>query len=80
MEHIAVPCRTTTMDFRQLQMNIEIAGCGYRPCRCINWHKNRTQIPYCCLLLPRFLATSDRSARSLNVPSFFDSKFKIPRL
>ena len=49
MEDIEVPCRTTTMDFRQLQMNIEIAGCGYRPCRCMNWHKNRTQKP---LLLP----------------------------
>ena len=51
------------MDLRQLQMNVEIAGCGYRPCRRLNWHKNRTQNP---LLLPfaaSFFATSDRSER-----------------
>jgi hypothetical protein len=37
------------MDLRQLQMNVEIAGCGYGPCRRLNWHKNRTQN---LLLLP----------------------------
>jgi hypothetical protein len=35
-------------------MKVEIAGCGYRPCRWMNWHKNRTQksliAAFCCLV------------------------------
>src|SRR5258708_19291615 len=35
-------------------LNVEIEGCGHRPCRRLNWHKNRIQN---LLLLP-FAASS----------------------
>src|SRR5882757_2141235 len=41
--------------FKSVHRDREI---GYRPCRRLNWHKNRPKIPYCCLLLPRFFVTS----------------------
>jgi len=33
-------------------------GIGYRPCRRMNWHKNRSRISYCCLLLAHCFVTS----------------------
>ena len=39
-------------------LNVEIEGCGHRPCRRLIGTRTAPKISFCCLLLSRFLVTS----------------------
>jgi hypothetical protein len=52
-------------------LHVEIEGCGYRPCRRSNWHKNRTQNLVLPFAAPFFITSvkSDRYGGSVGEPN-----------